>query len=69
MNPLDLLMLLIGLVIVVWYVAWFTTYKGERVISSFDQFQFKVFVFFSATLIVAFALIAVYFVLKLEIRL
>lgn len=65
MQISDYLTIAIGVAIVLWYTGWFGTNHGERVISEFNDEHFKIFVIFNVSLIIAFALIGIYFIKRM----
>lgn len=65
MNLSDYLIIAIGVAIVLWYTGWFGTNYGERVISGFNDERFKIFVLFNVSLIIAFALLGIYFIKRM----
>lgn len=67
MNSIDYLLLLLAAVIVFWYVGWFCTYTGERLINGFSGGLWKVFVIFNVSLIIAFAMIGTYIIRRLGV--
>lgn len=60
MTVLDCIILFAGAAIVLWYLWWFGTERGENLLSTFTDERFKLFVIFNTSLIIAFALIGIY---------
>ena len=67
MDSIDYLLLLLAVVIVFWYVGWFGTHTGERLINGFSGERWKLFVLFNVSLIIAFALIGTYIITRLGV--
>lgn len=65
MDWFEVWLISLAIFVIVWTFGWFGTYTGERQLNRLTDFQLWCFSIFSASLIVALALIAGYFIVEI----